>query len=467
MNKYTKLLSNTFIFACGIGISKVIVALMLPLYTRTLSNAELGNAELVINFTKLAIPICSLSIASAVIRFGLSKEQSLDDLIKNSTVFMGGSTLFLFIISLILYNTEKYGCFSTYFFFISVLTMYHLLFSLYVKASDNTILYSVDIIINNIVLAGLNIYFLAYAKAGLSGYFVSIIASEFCSIVFLLLAGRILNSYRKGSFNIKLIKCMLIYSFPLVIADVSWAIISLTDRIMITDRISDSKNGIYSAAAKIPMLLTVISDIFASAWSISTIQEGNKKDSNIFFENVFNFLHIFMCFVILTLFALNNNIIRLIFGFDFSESILYIPVLLIGTLFTCYSGYFSCLFSLLKKTKHIMISTVIGVLTNVALNIVLISRMGIYGACIATVVSSAAIFIYRFLVYGIYNSLDLSIYRFALSLFLLIISMLSSMLDVYSILVPCLSLAIIFVVYRDKISSMVLSIRTLVERKIR
>lgn len=48
MNRYQKLASNTVTFAIGTFSSKFLVFLMLPLYTRTLSSAEYGEVDLVV-----------------------------------------------------------------------------------------------------------------------------------------------------------------------------------------------------------------------------------------------------------------------------------------------------------------------------------------------------------------------------------------------------------------------------------
>ncbi|MDD4716408.1 MAG: oligosaccharide flippase family protein, partial [Oscillospiraceae bacterium] len=71
MNRYKKLASNTVTFAIGIFSSKFLVFLMLPLYTRALSNAEYGEVDLVVQTCNILIPIASAGIMNSVIRFGL------------------------------------------------------------------------------------------------------------------------------------------------------------------------------------------------------------------------------------------------------------------------------------------------------------------------------------------------------------------------------------------------------------
>ena len=56
MDKYKKLLSNTIIFAIGTFASKALVFLLMPLYTRVLTNEQYGSADLIVQTANL--PIC-------------------------------------------------------------------------------------------------------------------------------------------------------------------------------------------------------------------------------------------------------------------------------------------------------------------------------------------------------------------------------------------------------------------------
>jgi O-antigen/teichoic acid export membrane protein len=49
---------------------------MLPLYTRKLSTAEYGTVDLLVTTISLLIPILTLSIASATLRFGMEKNSN-------------------------------------------------------------------------------------------------------------------------------------------------------------------------------------------------------------------------------------------------------------------------------------------------------------------------------------------------------------------------------------------------------
>ena len=72
-SSYRKLFSNTLTFAIGSFSSKILVVLLIPIYTNALSQGELGITDFLTQIANWAIPIASMTIAEAVIRFGLDK----------------------------------------------------------------------------------------------------------------------------------------------------------------------------------------------------------------------------------------------------------------------------------------------------------------------------------------------------------------------------------------------------------
>lgn len=75
MNPYQKLLSNTVLFGISTFGSRFLNFLLPPFYTRILSSVEYGVTDLLIQAGNLIIPIASVGIANAVIRYGLERAE--------------------------------------------------------------------------------------------------------------------------------------------------------------------------------------------------------------------------------------------------------------------------------------------------------------------------------------------------------------------------------------------------------
>ena len=69
MGKYKRLLSNTVILGTGTFASKVLVFLLMPLYTSILSTSEFGVADILTQTANLLIPLASVGICDGMFRF--------------------------------------------------------------------------------------------------------------------------------------------------------------------------------------------------------------------------------------------------------------------------------------------------------------------------------------------------------------------------------------------------------------
>ena len=83
-NSYKKLFSNTIVFAIGSFSSKILVFLLLPLYTAVLNPDQYSSVDLIIQIANLMLPVATLSISESIIRFGLDKKYN------KSSVFTTG-----------------------------------------------------------------------------------------------------------------------------------------------------------------------------------------------------------------------------------------------------------------------------------------------------------------------------------------------------------------------------------------
>ena len=72
-SSYGKLMMNTIIFAIGSFSSKVLVLLLVPIYTNHLTSAEQGKTDNLTMIANWMIPLATRTISEAIIRFGLDK----------------------------------------------------------------------------------------------------------------------------------------------------------------------------------------------------------------------------------------------------------------------------------------------------------------------------------------------------------------------------------------------------------
>ncbi|MBO5929001.1 MAG: hypothetical protein J6Q42_03160, partial [Clostridia bacterium] len=71
MDKYKRLLSNTVIFAISTFSSKMLSFFLTRLYTEVLTQGEYGVTDMLQQSGNLLLPLITLGIINAVLRFGL------------------------------------------------------------------------------------------------------------------------------------------------------------------------------------------------------------------------------------------------------------------------------------------------------------------------------------------------------------------------------------------------------------
>ena len=75
---YRRLLANVFLFGLGSLGSRALVFLLTPFYTSILSQTEYGVTDLLIQTGNFLLPLASLGIGNAVLRFGAEERMQAD-----------------------------------------------------------------------------------------------------------------------------------------------------------------------------------------------------------------------------------------------------------------------------------------------------------------------------------------------------------------------------------------------------
>ena len=91
--KYTTLVSNTLLFAISNFSSKLLSFFIRPYLSYALDSPDvMGVSSLLQQATNLLIPVVSLGVAYAVIRFGLDKATNKSSVLVNEDAQTGGDT---------------------------------------------------------------------------------------------------------------------------------------------------------------------------------------------------------------------------------------------------------------------------------------------------------------------------------------------------------------------------------------
>lgn len=421
MNSYKKLFNNSIVFAIGNLGTKLIIFFLVPLYTYYLTKSEFGTVDLLTTTLSCLIPIFTLSIFDSVLRFAMDEKYDKQVVLINSLVV----TVIGFIFSLIIYpifmKILPFGDFILYFYLLLFVQSINATLTQYVRAIGMVKLFAISGIINALVLLTSNIFFLALFNMGIVGYLISIVIANVVSVIFVSIKGKIQYELALNKINIKLTKEMLIYSIPLIPNALMWWIMGFSDRYIITCFLGLSANGMYAVANKIPSVLNIVNSIFFQAWQMSAIEEVNSEDKSQFYSNVFNMFSIVMLISTSVLLVFLKFIMGFFVADNFFESWRYVPFLLLGVVFSSFSGFLGTNYIAAKKTSGVFKTSVIGAFINIIANITLIPIVGINGATIGTALSFFTIWLLRIRDTKKFVNIKINAVKITLTLFILLI----------------------------------------------
>jgi len=395
LNKYKRLLKNVLTFAIGTFSSKILVFLLVPLYTAALTKDQYGVTDLIVQTGNLLMPLVSVGMSSAIIRFGLDKSY------RKETVFSTGvfATLAGFALLLLLWPAlSAISLFDGYTFLIYIFVIMSALRSLcmhFVRSLNKVKLFTFDGVQSTFLTLLFNILFLLVFHWGIEGYVMATVAADFCSILFLTFTAKLWRYLRFSALDKSISKMMLKYSAPLIPTSLFWWIVNVSDRYMVAYSLGSGENGLYAIAYKIPTIISLISNIFIEAWQMSAVMEKDNSNRNEFFSRVFNalaaLLFISSSFLIPTCRVINDILV----ADSYHDSWKYIPLLIIATMFCCFANFLNSVYMIERKSVMTLMTVVTGAITNVVLNAVLIPIFGVNGAAFATLTSYAVVFVLR------------------------------------------------------------------------
>lgn len=398
-SSYKKLFSNTIIFAVGSFSSKILVLLLVKVYTTYLSPEEMGINDVITQIANWLQPLVTLTVSEAIIRFGLDKAYN-----KIRVFTLGNIICFagLAVLGIILPIVAVSGVADKYLSGYSLLLYVYifssslkLVYSTFVRALERVKLFAVNGILTTFfTLAGTLLFMIGF-KMGNTGYLLSIIVSDLISVVFLTFRAKLWRYLNFKRIDRELLHTMLQYSIPLIPAQILWLITNSSDSFMTTHYLGSEANGILSASYKIPNLVATVYLMFGQAWNMSAILENDSEDRDKFYTNVFNLNQCLLYILAAGCLMIVQPLTSVWLGESFQESVRYSPILIYSSIFSCFTTFLGSIYLASKETKRSMITSLFSGIINVGLNIILIPRIGLYGPPISTVVSYLVVFIIR------------------------------------------------------------------------
>lgn len=395
---YRYLLKNTAILTLSNFSSKILIFLLVPLYTKALSTEEYGTYDLIISTIQLLAPILTLNIASGVMRYSMDKVCDIREVATIGMKYVSYGTV-IFLLACSVYNrlpvSDSIRDLMPYIFFYFIGYIFNEYFIQLAKGMERVKDIAVTGIGSTMVLFGGTVLFLLVWRNGIKGFLFAGILSQAFTVSFLAIRLQIWKMLCRIRHGRKLQKEIIQYSIPLIITTIGWWVNNVLDKYVVAVILGVGANGLLSVAYKIPGVMNVIQSVFMQAWHISAVKEyGNEQGQN-FYERMFTSIHLLISFSCSILILLDRPLACILYASDFYEAWRYAPFLLVAGVLNTMSGFLGPLLSATKNSAAMAKSGFYGTVVNIVLNFTLVYIIGIQGAVIATVISSFIIYLVR------------------------------------------------------------------------
>lgn len=395
-SKYKSLAGDTLIFGLGNLLMKVIQLVLMPVLTIALTTEQYGSAELLNNATELAYPIVCLCLHDALFRFAITKEDDETTLLSSGLVVVCITFPILYICALI--GFQFFGFQDAFWFAFIVISMsLRQITAQFSRGIGMRKEFAVSGVLDAAVLLILTCVFLLIYRLGPVAYLASLAISHLVSCLYIVLVGRLWRFISVKSINMRCVKRMLVYSLPMIPNCSAIWFINLFNRYAVLGMCGAAAAGLYTAAAKFPSMMNMISTIFQQAWQIFASRGMGENEE----EKIKSFSMVFAAYsaLLMTLTSIavscSSFLALLLLQGEFYIAWRFIPGLLFGAMLSCYSIYFGTLYNAAMKNRMLFISTAVGALVNVILTLALVPYLKAWGAVFTPAIAYAVVLVIR------------------------------------------------------------------------
>jgi len=234
------------------------------------------------------------------------------------------------------------------------------------------------------------VYFLLYTfKLGLIGVMLGqIVARTIIALAF----ARTAQYYVKiRSFSNRLLKKIILYTWPFFIISIFGWIITSMDKFIGTQTLTDKTDvALLSLGMQLVIPIAVLADMIRMAIGPFVMSIHKEKDADNTYQQVFD-LSIFASTVIVICLVVATPFLTILLTNEtFNEVILLVPIMAFASVISLAANQFSICFNLVKKNIYILYATVIAGIIGVLINFLFMSKFGFVVSGISQLVSYLA-----------------------------------------------------------------------------
>ena len=399
MSGYLRRLATTgAAYTAASILSKVIAVALLPLYTRHLTLADYGTAEILFAAVVLVSIVVRFGLIEAILRFYYQDDEDPRQVVKST--FAGlfwlatiGALLalpFAGPISELLLDESELPSDQSAAELVRiaigglwVLTMWEFMLTLF-RLDERARAFFLTTMLNVVAAIALTVVLVVGLDEGARGLLLGSYATGAAFVVALIAIQRRRLSLR---LDVPLLRRLFGFGLPTMPAEVSLYLLNFVDRLIIIRTLGAAEAGLYSLAVKFAQGVNVLVRGFQLAWPPLAYSIRDDGEARRTYATVVTLFVAGCAFVVTGMWLFSRWIVRALAAPKFFDA--YEAIGLVSTAVTLYALYLVLVVILGRtgRTEFNFPAAVGALVVNVALNLALVPPLGIAGAGIALVAS--------------------------------------------------------------------------------
>ena len=413
MSAIKKFAGQTAIYGISTVIARFLNFFLTPIYVGLYSPKVYGIFSLMYSWASMLNALLAFGMETTYFRY-LNKYENDKQKVYNNTFFTVSLMALTFLLFSFLFVEDiatwmqrgknydpDYARYIKYFIYILVADALAVIPFAKLRADGRPIRYSIIKFVNILTFIGLNLlfifvfpmiikegwfgaeYLIGWYKEGWVGYvFISNLIASLITII--LLTPELLKL--TFSYDISLLKEMLVYSLPVLIANISFIINENIDKVflgqLLPADIAEQEVGIYAACYKIAVFLSIFINAFRLGAEPFFFSQAKNKNATETYARIMDYFVIAVSLIFVFLVANIELLKYFIYKKDATEQALYwsglriVPILLFGYVSLGIYINLSIWYKLSDQTRYGLYISGIGAILTIILNLIFIPKFG-------------------------------------------------------------------------------------------
>ncbi len=420
MSAIKKFVSDTFIYGLSTIVSRLLNFLLTPLFVKNFPTAVFGVMSSLYASASMINALLAFGMETTYFRYLQKVDKEDREKVFNNSFFIILVTSGLFLITVFVFNKPiaswlgngerlaEYMQFLKFFSIILVADALAVIPFAKLRAQGRPIRYSVLKLINILILIFSNLFLIlwlpqlmtlsSFWQSFASGWFQQgwlgnvFISNLLASVVTLIMLLPQLMSFRLQP-DKKLLMDMFKYSFPILIANISFIINENLDKMLfrklMPGEIGERELGIYSAVSKLAIFLNLFVTAFRLGAEPFFFSYSKNKNAQKTYALIMDYFVIIMVMVMVGICA-NISWLKYFIEGSAEERVAYwsglyaVPILLFNFVLLGIYMNLSVWYKLSDQTRYALYISGIGALLTILLNILFIPKYSYLGAILCT-----------------------------------------------------------------------------------